>query len=227
MAMRGVVGLLCLACALVTVFLAQSALRLQAPLSVRPHVEPQWEHLAAIPRRHLPPGADSEGEREAPRHRVISALAHARTRAALRRIEESGSSRWNQSAATILVLGQKRQRDFFVYHDAFAEHRHWGMVTSPEGFVTVGQVPSFKGSVGVLLCHSLFFSNCIRSPASARTRVDRVGRLLQFWAGGLLRGMKVNRLAAVRQVFTTKDGLCASLQASGLPPDEIWQFAFP
>ena len=39
--------------------------------------------------------------------------------------------------------------------------------------------------------------------------------------------MKINRIAGVRQVLSTKDGLCHTLQRSGLLPFEVARFGFP
>ena len=141
----------------------------------------------------------------------------------LEQLEQRKSERWNRTGSTLLVLGQKARRDFGVYAWAFGYHR-FKLVMPPLGVVMLssldGTDPSMA-SVGGLLCHSLFLSNCVRR-GSGLARVGDAERVY-----GHIRGRKINRLAAVRQVLSTKDGLCATLRASQLSAAELYKFTFP
>ena len=82
----------------------------------------------------------------------------------LRRLEAIRSSRWNKTAARVLVLGQKTARDFGVYSWAFSVHGF--KVSAPKlGVFLLTDLPRRRPvdtGVGALLCHSLFLSNCVR-----------------------------------------------------------------
>ena len=133
---------------------------------------------------------------------------------------------WNRTSAKMLVLGQKSSRDFGVYLWAFAVHG-FRILAPPAGVFWLNggteNEPSMLG-IGGLLCHSLFLSNCVRqSPATSGSAAQgEQGEIFSH-----LRGLKINRVAGVRQVLSTKDGLCNTLRASGLSADAIWHFSFP
>ena len=136
--------------------------------------------------------------------------------------ELSLARRWNNSAATFVVLGQKAARDFGVYAWPFEVHGY-RLAAPKAGYLNLTpgppDTPPFKG-VGAMLCHSLFLSNCVHGYRGTMKPED----------GGIysrLRGMKFNRIAGVRQVLSTKDGLCRTLQRSGLSAVHLAEFAFP
>ena len=151
----------------------------------------------------------------------------------LHELEHRKSERWNYTGSKLLVLGQKARRDFGVYSWAFSHHG-FKVFMPPSGIIDLSTLDRDASSgpthnVGGLLCHSLFLSNCIRRTATWSS---------SMMAGGLpgggpervyahVRGRKINRLAAVREVLSTKDGLCATLRASQLPPTELSKFTFP
>lgn len=131
-----------------------------------------------------------------------------------------------------LLLGQKAARDFGVYSWAFQMHHF--RVLRPEGGVLMlegAQRQLGQHRVAVLLCHSIFTSNCFRhgsSPtpgAASAERVEELHDLRTFPI--LLRGRKLNRISCVRRVLTTKDGYCETLRASGLSDEQLHRFTFP
>lgn len=128
--------------------------------------------------------------------------------------------RWNQSDRTFLLLGQKVWRDFSVYKWAF-DTFHIRIVSPPQGVVLLSATKGFPDA-GALLCHSLFLSNCVRSPS----KLSR-GAIGDIYTSTYRYGAKINRVAAVREALSTKDGLCRTLGASGLTPEAIWNFSFP
>lgn len=148
--------------------------------------------------------------------------AGAPLRGTLQQLEFKLTRRWNNSAASFVVLGQKAVRDFGVFAWSFRVHGY--KLTAPStGYLNLTpgppNTPPFKG-VGAMLCHSLFLSNCIHGYRGISKQSD----------GGIysrLRGMKFNRIAGVRQVLSTKDGLCHTLQGSGLSTAQLSQFTFP
>ena len=145
----------------------------------------------------------------------------------LERLEYTRSRFWNTSTSPsnpLLLLGQKTARDFGVYRWAFGVH-HFRVAAPPAGVLLLGDEPESQPAalgIGALLCHSLFLSNCVR-PRNRRVAAARD----QAAVFSRLRGMKINRVAGVRQVLSTKDGLCQTLRASGLSPGAMWRFSFP
>jgi hypothetical protein len=146
----------------------------------------------------------------------------------LHRLEQLQTRRWNASAANFFVLGQKASRDFGVYTWAFSVNG-FRVVSPHAGYALISpgspSVPPVPGA-GALLCHSLFLSNCVRWATVSKADTDnstlREGRMYPR-----LRGMKFNRVAGVRQVLSTKDGLCQTLHRSGLAVESLWIFGFP
>lgn len=159
-------------------------------------------------------------------------------------LEQARSRWWNKSTAQFLVLGSKATRDVRVYRWSFFIHGYnlttptleytnnksvrasrlvtlsylatTGPQRGPQGWpgLKLEPGPADKPPVpgaGALLCHSLFLSHCVKG-AGIYSR---------------LRGMKINRIAGVREVLSTKDGLCRTLQQSSLPPAVLWRFSFP
>jgi hypothetical protein len=148
-----------------------------------------------------------------------SILLHGQGRLAM--LERQRMRYWNVSSARLLVLGQKSSRDFGVYAWAFGVHRF--RLSVPEtGVLFLSDDQTQRPAapdVGALLCHSLFLSNCVRP---RERRISREGAVFNR-----VEGMKINRIAGVRQVLSTKDGLCRTLQVSGLSAAAIWNFSFP
>ena len=145
----------------------------------------------------------------------------------LRRAERAMTRDWN-STRSMVLLGRKAMRDFGVYANAFQTNRfivryqELGVLTaSPESFANIGAV----------LCHSIFVSNCFTSPGRLADQrrmfsdMREQGEELAYRV--LQRGAKINRVAGARQSLTTKDGLCKTLQASGLSSEALWSFTFP
>ena len=144
--------------------------------------------------------------------------------ARLARLEAARSRHWNRSTARMLVLGQKSSRDFGVYLWAFAVH-HFRIASAPSGVFFLGEDPQSHpaaAGLGALLCHSLFLSNCVRPKDRQQSAAQAQGAVFDR-----VRGMKINRIAGVRQVLSTKDGLCLTLRASGLSTVAMWDFSFP
>lgn len=137
-------------------------------------------------------------------------------------LEHARSKRWNNSAAAFIVLGLKAPRDFGVFAWSFGLHG-FKLAAPKQSYLNLTHGPPDApplGGIGSLLCHSLFLSNCVHGYRGDLDRAD--GGIY-----GRLRGMKINRIAGVRQVLSTKDGLCHTLQRSGLLPFEVARFGFP
>lgn len=137
-------------------------------------------------------------------------------------LEMHTSEQWNRTGSTLLVLGQKARRDFGVYAWAFGYH-HFKLLMPPLGIVLLTDISSMQ-NMGGLLCHSLFLSNCVRRGPTP-TAIAHAGDAELIY--GHVRGRKINRLAGVRQVLSTKDGLCVTLRASHLSASDLWKFTFP
>ena len=145
----------------------------------------------------------------------------------LRETESAHTWVWNHSM-TLILLGQKADRDFLAYSWAFRKHHFQVLRGSPvrfsDGamFLDKKPMPSFAG----VLCHSLFTVNCFRrmeQPGASPTKDDGHGRFYTV----LRSSQKINRIAAARRVLTTKDGLCRALQHSHLPAQQLFEFTFP
>ena len=143
--------------------------------------------------------------------------------------EHAHSWRWNDSASQFFVLGKKKGRDFGVYAWAFAVNGHRLSVPSAGYFRLMpgpADVPAAPGA-GALLCHSLFLSNCVRGYRGSSVSSNDGGEGDGDGVYKRLRGMKINRIAGVRQVLSTKDGLCHTMKHSGLPESVLRSFSFP
>lgn len=132
-----------------------------------------------------------------------------------------------------VLVGHKAQRDFGVYSWAFMHHRFrvirpLGGILVLEGSVSLAML---KG-IGVVLCHSIFTANCFRRGGSNTQTTTGAFDPTEYVQATrafprMLAGRKLNRISGVRQVLTTKDGLCNTLHTSRLPEDRIQMFSFP
>ena len=145
----------------------------------------------------------------------------------LRETESAHTWVWNHSM-TLILLGQKADRDFLAYSWAFRMHHFQVLRGSPvrfsDGAMFLDRKPR-PGFAGVL-CHSLFTVNCFRrmkQPGDRPTNDDGNNRFYTV----LRSSQKINRIAAARRVLTTKDGLCRALQHSHLPAQQLFEFTFP
>ena len=164
--------------------------------------------------------------------------------AALLRIEMAQSLIWNRSRSVVLV-GLKAQRDFTVYEWAFRRQRYRVIRSELPLFLLPDRsglhmrprnqrrgkndseafLSGSLSSVAAILCHSILSKNCFLADAQGFPGQDLEVQHNVFTT--LQRSQKINRVAAIRQVLTTKDGLCNTLQKSGLSPPELWAFSFP
>ena len=120
----------------------------------------------------------------------------------------------------MLLLGKKARRDFRVYDWAFRVH-HFDVHHSTSA-VGVGDYDTQQA--GAVLCHSIYTSNCLKLPKQAgAVGAGDYSRIFTM----LLPSQKINRFSGVRQVLTTKDGLCDTLRQANLGARGLWRFTFP
>ena len=140
-------------------------------------------------------------------------------RSLLFQLERQSTERWNHSRR-VLLLGKKARRDFRVYDWAFRVH-HFDVHHSTSA-VGVGDYDTQQA--GAVLCHSIYTSNCLKLPKQAgAVGAGDYSRIFTM----LLPSQKINRFSGVRQVLTTKDGLCDTLRQANLGARGLWRFTFP